>query len=59
MALEPLGPRLFSREIHSTLLPSPFQLPTSIEKYNGKTKLELWLANFWLACQLGCARWDD
>jgi len=33
--------------------------PTSIAKYNGETKLELWLANFWLACQLGGARWDD
>lgn len=30
--------------------------PTSLTKYNGETKPELWLANFWLACQLCGAR---
>jgi len=59
MALEQPGPRVFSRAIRSTPLPSPFQPPTSIAKYNGKTKLELWLADFRLACQLGGARGDD
>jgi hypothetical protein len=53
MALEPPGPRVFSRAIRSTPLPNPFPPPTSIAKYNGKTKPELWLADFRLACQLG------
>ena len=59
MAPEPPGPRVFSRAIRSTPLPSPFRPPTSIAKYNGETKPELWLAYFWLACQLGGARGDD
>ena len=59
MALEPPGPRVFSRVIHSMPLPSPFRPPTSIAKYNGKTKPKLWLADFRLACQLGGARGDD
>jgi hypothetical protein len=29
--------------------------PTTLTKYNGKTKPELWLADFRLACQLGGA----
>jgi len=52
MALEPPRPRVFSRAIRSTPLPSPFRPPTSIAKYNGETKPELWLADFRLACQL-------
>ena len=59
MAPEPPGPRVFSRAIHSTPLPNPFRPPTSITKYNGQTKPELWLADFRLACQLGGARGDD
>ena len=50
MALEPPGPRVFSRAIRSMPLPSPFRPSTSIAKYNGETKPELWLADFWLAC---------
>ena len=42
MALEPPSPRVFSRAIRSTPLPSPFRPPTSIAKYNGETKPELW-----------------
>jgi len=34
-------------------------LLTSIAKYNGETKPELWLADFQLACQVGGARGDD
>jgi hypothetical protein len=30
MAPKPLGPRVFSRAIRSTPLPSPFRSPTSI-----------------------------
>ena len=59
MALEPPGPRVFSRAIRSMPLPSPFRPPTSIAKYNGETKPKLWLADFRLACQLGGARGDD
>ena len=59
MMPEPPGPRVFSRTIYSTPLPSPFRPPTSIAKYNGKTKPELWLADFRLACQLGGARGDN
>jgi len=59
MAPEPPGPRVFSRAICSTPLPSPFRPSTSIAKYNGETKPELWLADFRLACQLGGARGDD
>ena len=40
-------------------LPNPLFPSTSIAKYNGETKPELWLANFRLACQLGGARGDD
>ena len=59
MAPEPPGRRVFSREIRSTPLPSSFRPPTSIAKYNGETKPELWLADFRLACQVGGARGDD
>jgi len=59
MAPEPPSPWVFSRAIRSTPLPSPFRPSTSIAKYNGETKPELWLADFRLACQLGCARGDD
>jgi len=59
MAPEPPGPRVFSRAIRSTPLPGPFRPPTSIAKYNGETKPELWLAYFRLAYQLGGARGDD
>ena len=59
MAQEPPSPHVFSRAIRSTSLPSPFRHPTSIAKYNGEIKPELWLANFRLACQLGGARGDD
>ena len=59
MIPEPPGPRVFSRAIRSMPLPSPFRPPTSIAKYNGKTKPELWLADFRLTCQLGDTRGDD
>ena len=36
MAPEPPGPRVFSRAIRSTPLPSPFRPPTSIAKYNAR-----------------------
>jgi len=59
MAPEPPSPWVFSRAIRSTPLPNPFRPPTSITKYNGETKPELWLADFRLAYQLGGTRGDD
>ena len=59
MAPEPPGPRVFSSAIHSTPLPNPFRPSTSITKYNGKMKLELWLVYFRMACQFGGARGDN
>ena len=52
-------PQVFSRAIRSTSLPNPIGPPTSIAKYNDETMLELCLADFRLACQLGGARGDD
>jgi hypothetical protein len=33
--------------------PVRFRAPTTITKYSGETRLELWLADYRLACQLG------
>ena len=46
LALEPVGPRVLSRAIRSTPLPSSFRPSTSTAKYNGETKPELWLIDF-------------
>jgi hypothetical protein len=50
---EPPGPRAFSRAIRRALFPTRFQAPTTITKYSGETRPELWLADYRLACQLG------
>jgi hypothetical protein len=50
---EPLGPRDFSRAIRRAPFPTRFRTPTTITKYSGESKPELWLADYWLACQLG------
>jgi hypothetical protein len=50
---EPLGPRVFSRAIRRAPFPARFRAPTTITKYSGETRPELWLADYWLACQLG------
>jgi hypothetical protein len=50
---EPLGPRAFSRAIRRAPFPTHFRTPTTITKYSGESKPELWLADYWLACQLG------
>jgi hypothetical protein len=55
---EPPGPRVFSKTIRRTQLPIRFRPPTTLAKYNGETKPELWLTDFRLACQLGEAT-DD
>jgi hypothetical protein len=50
---EPPGPQAFSRAIRRVPFPTRFQTPTTITKYSGETRPELWLADYRLACQLG------
>jgi hypothetical protein len=50
---EPPGPRAFSRAIRRAPFPARFRAPTTITKYSGETRPELWLADYRLACQLG------
>jgi hypothetical protein len=50
---EPLGPRVFSRAIRRASFPARFRAPTTITKYSGETRPELWLADYRLVCQLG------
>jgi hypothetical protein len=50
---EPPGPRVFSRAIRRAPFLARFQAPTTITKYSGETRPELWLADYRLACQLG------
>jgi hypothetical protein len=56
---EPPGPRVFSRAIRRAPFPARFRAPTSITKYSGETRPELWLMDYRLACQLGGADYDD
>jgi hypothetical protein len=42
---EPPGPRVFSRAIRQASFPARFQAPTTITKYSGETRPELWLAD--------------
>jgi hypothetical protein len=50
---EPPGSQAFSRAIRRASFPTRFQAPTTITKYSGETRPELWLADYRLACQLG------
>jgi hypothetical protein len=50
---EPPGPQTFSRAIRWAPFSTRFQAPTTITKYSKETRPELWLADYWLACQLG------
>jgi hypothetical protein len=50
---EPPGPQAFSRAIRRAPFPTRFRTPTTITKYSGETRPELWLADYQLACQLG------
>jgi hypothetical protein len=54
---EPPGLRVFSRAIRRVPFPARFRAPTTITKYSGETRPELWLADYRLACQL--RRADD
>jgi hypothetical protein len=50
---EPPGQQAFSRAIRRASFPTQFRTPTTITKYSGETRSELWLADYRLACQLG------
>jgi hypothetical protein len=52
-SLEPPGLRAFSQAIRRALFPARFRAPTTVTKYSGETRPELWLADYRLACQLG------
>jgi hypothetical protein len=54
---EPPSPRVFSQAIRRASFPAHFQAPTTITKYSGEMRPELWLTDYRLACQLGGA--DD
>jgi hypothetical protein len=56
---KPPGPRVFSRAIQRAPFPVRFQAPTTITKYSGETRPELWLSNYRLACQLGGTHDDN
>jgi hypothetical protein len=50
---KPPGPQAFSRAIRRASFSTRFRTPTTITKYSGETRPELWLADYQLACQLG------
>jgi hypothetical protein len=56
---EPPGPQAFSRAIRRASFPTRFRTPTTITKYSGETRPELWLADYRLACQLGATDDDN
>jgi hypothetical protein len=56
---EPPGPRAFSRAIRQAPFPARFRAPTTVTKYSGETRPELWLTDYRLACQLGGADDDN
>jgi hypothetical protein len=43
---EPPGPQAFSRAIRRASFPTRFRTPTTITKYSGETRPELWLADY-------------
>jgi hypothetical protein len=50
---EPPDPQAFSRAIRRAPFPTRFRAPTTITKYSGETRPQLWLADYRMACQLG------
>jgi hypothetical protein len=52
-SLEPPGPQAFSGAIRRAPFPTRFRAPTTITKYSGEMRPELWLMDYRLACQLG------
>jgi hypothetical protein len=47
---EPPGLRVFSRAIRRAPFLARFRAPTTITKYSGETRPELWLTDYRLAC---------
>jgi hypothetical protein len=47
---EPPGPQAFSQAIRRAPFPTRFRALTTITKYSGETRPELWLADYRLAC---------
>jgi hypothetical protein len=56
---EPPGPQAFSRAIRRAPFLTRFRAPTTITKYSGETRPELWLADYRLAYQLGGTNDDN
>jgi hypothetical protein len=56
---KPPGPQAFSRAIRRAPFPTRFRTSTTITKYSGETRPELWLADYRLACQLGGTNDDN
>jgi hypothetical protein len=56
---EPPGPQAFSRAIRWAPFPTRFRTPTTITKYSGEIRPELWLTDYRLACQLGGTNDDN
>jgi hypothetical protein len=56
---EPPGTRVFSRAIQRAPFPARFRAPTTITKYLGETRPELWLTDYQLVCQLGGTNNDN
>jgi hypothetical protein len=56
---EPPGPRVFSWAIRRASFLARFRARTTITKYLGETRPELWLADYRLACQLGGTNDDN
>jgi hypothetical protein len=56
---EPPGPRVFSRAIRRAPFLARLRAPTTITKYSGETRPELWLVDYRLACQLGGTNDDN
>jgi hypothetical protein len=56
---EPPGPTVFSQAIRRAPFPAWFRAPTTITKYSGETRPELWFADYRLACQLGGTNDDN
>jgi hypothetical protein len=56
---KPPGPRVFSWAIRRAPFSARFRAPTTITKYSGETRPELWLADYRLACQLGGTNDDN
>jgi hypothetical protein len=50
---EPPGLQAFSRAIRRAPFLTRFRIPTTITKYSGEIRSELWLVDYRLACQLG------